>query len=171
MDQFEYKSINGEIRDPFGNRMYLSSAEVHGHLYKRLLDVYGTGGIAILYQMGLDYGSTRVEVLKRNLPSDPDTIVEALIQFIVSGGWGTMRINKQTSDPFLISVTVEKSVFAEGILKAIGKQVIPTCLFLNGALVGAFQVLYNKPLVAKEAICLARGDPHCDFEITEDSQG
>ena len=80
-------------------------------------------------------------------------------------GWGHFKLVEYDLDNRKLQIRVRNSAFAE----AYGEAAEGVCHLIRGVLSGLAAVLFSQDCVAVETECLAKGDRHCTFHISENS--
>jgi predicted hydrocarbon binding protein len=76
-------------------------------------------------------------------------------------GWGSLQPAEIDAGKGRLVVVVAGSPFAE----AYGGTDHGVCHLIRGALSGMAEGLFGCPVESEETMCLAKGDPHCRFEV------
>ncbi len=78
-------------------------------------------------------------------------------------GWGSFQLIEYDFENRKLQIRVENSAFAE----AYGDATEGVCHLISGVLSGLATVLFARNCIAFEIECLAKGDKHCVFHISE----
>ncbi len=116
-----------------------------------------------LFQGG--YGGGYLSAIKykemQNL-SDSETI-SFMMTMGAEIGWGNFQLIEYDFENRKLQIRVENSAFAE----AYGDATEGVCHLISGVLSGLATVLFALNCIAFEIECLAKGDKHCVFHISE----
>ena len=126
-----------------------SRADVHEALFQ--------GG----YQGG--YLSAKKYKEMQNL-SDSETI-DFMMTMGAEIGWGKFQVIEYDFENRKLKVRVKNSAFAD----AYGESSEAVCHLIRGVLSGLATVLFAQNCVASETECMAKGDTHCVFVVSEKS--
>jgi predicted hydrocarbon binding protein len=96
--------------------------------------------------------------------SDSETI-EFMMTMGAEIGWGHFKSDEYDFAEKKLQISVENSAFAE----AYGNSDEGVCHLISGVLSGLATVLFARNCIASETECLAKGDKHCVFHISEKS--
>jgi predicted hydrocarbon binding protein len=116
-----------------------------------------------LFQGGYQGGYLSAKKFKelQNL-SDSETI-EFMMTMGAEIGWGHFQLLEYDPENQKLHIKVENSAFAQ----AYGDATEGVCHLISGVLSGLATVLFGRNCVASETECLAKGDRHCVFHISE----
>jgi predicted hydrocarbon binding protein len=125
----------------------------------------GTGGEAMLYHIGLEVGRERWRYILRMAEeigagrfSDKVSIAADVFR---SMGYGVMEIRELKEESPYANFEVWDCIECQ-----LGK---PSrrffSQFVRGLLAGLTSIIYGRDMYAKETMCIAVGDPYCEFEI------
>jgi predicted hydrocarbon binding protein len=78
-------------------------------------------------------------------------------------GWGNFLLIEYDFENRKLQIRVENSALAE----AYGDATEGVCHLINGVLSGLATVLFAQNCLGSETKCLAKGDKHCVFHISE----
>ncbi|MCK5417788.1 MAG: hypothetical protein KAI93_04760 [Desulfobacterales bacterium] len=164
LDELKYDSASGALK--YKNVRYLlirpetivgfqKAIEQHSPVAAR--DAFFQGG----YRGG--YLSAKQYREMQNL-SDSETI-EFMMAMGAEIGWGHFKSDEYDFAKKKLQISVENSAFAE----AYGDSDEGVCHLISGVLSGLATVLFARNCIASETECLAKGDKHCVFHISEKS--
>jgi predicted hydrocarbon binding protein len=128
---------------------------IEKHSRKEAQDALFQGG----YQGG--YLSAKKYKEMHNL-SDSETI-SFMMTMGAEIGWGNFQLIAYDSENLKLKIRVENSAFAE----AYGDSTKGVCHLINGVLSGLATILFKRNCIGSEEECLAKGDAHCVFHISE----
>ena len=78
-------------------------------------------------------------------------------------GWGNFQLIEYDFEIRKLQIRVKNSAFAE----AYGDSTEGVCHLINGVLSGLATILFSQNCMGSETECLAKGDKHCVFHISE----
>ncbi len=81
---------------------------------------------------------------------------------MTEGGWGRIHELDLKSDPMKVIVDNTPEPRRTG---ATGHC---SCYLMTGIYTGYFETIFGTPFVGRETSCVAKGDPHCTFELSVD---
>jgi len=126
-------------------------------------EVFGTGGHAILFEIGVQTAKRAIKSMRERFNLRGRELIEAFLALHAAGGWFRYEIVKYDEEgrSFVIRLydNIECKVF-------IGKKDKPVNHLIRGELEGAFDEAYGGKFKAIEVKCIARGDDYCEFVIT-----
>jgi predicted hydrocarbon binding protein len=114
----------------------------------------------VLYDLGLNMGKGIANLIESERRLTDKKLFEEVLKYNTVTGWGR-------------HFSIEGSI-DEGKLKIAGISTIgltanhtdhPICTFVTGALAGILQAATKKEWKGRETKCIAKGDPHCEFEL------
>jgi predicted hydrocarbon binding protein len=111
------------------------------------------------YQGG--YLSTKKYKENQNL-SDRETI-SFMMTMGAEIGWENFELIQYDAENRKLHIRVKNSAFAE----AYGRSTEGVCHLISGVLSGLATVLFTRNCTASETECLAKGDTHCVFHVSE----
>jgi len=116
-----------------------------------------------LFQGGYRGGYLSAKKFKemQNL-SDSETI-SFMMTMGAEIGWGNFELIEYDFENRKLQIRVENSAFAE----AYGDATEGVCHLINGVLSGLATILFAHNCMGSETKCLAKGDKHCVFHISE----
>lgn len=135
-------------------------------LLLRFREKLGSGGEAMLYHIGLELGKERWRYILRMAEEigaeDFSEKLSIVADVFRSMGYGIMRIKELEEEKpyarFEVLDCIECSLGRPS--KSFFSQ------FVRGLLAGITSIIYNTNMHSRETMCIAVGDPHCEFEIT-----
>ena len=118
-----------------------------------------------LFQGGYRGGYLSAQKYKetQNL-SDKETI-QFMMTMGAEIGWGQFKLVEYDFENRKLQIRVKNSAFAESY----GESAEGVCHLIRGVLSGLASFLFSQDCKATETECLAKGDRHCAFYITEKS--
>lgn len=148
-----------------GETMILARKEVFGDMFRRLGEMFGTGGEAIIFEEGEATGESDgrrlVEVFGKSLAQQS---IPELTMLYLTLGWGQPELVRFNPSPFHATLRIYNSFECLG-----QKSTKPNSNFIRGHLAGLINVLFSKHVKCRETKCMALGDESCEFEISEEA--
>jgi len=123
---------------------------------------FGTGGHAILYEMGHQAGRTVVRTLKEKFNLPGPAAFEAFLAFGTAMGWFKYDIPSLELDPPRAIVRLYGSYECAPFRGSSGGS---RSHLIRGLLAGAFEEALGVQATVRETLCLAKGDEFCEFVI------
>jgi predicted hydrocarbon binding protein len=152
-------------------RTILIRAEVMSSILDRVKGIFGAegkAGKAVLYGMGEAAGRNFYNGIASQIGSETiRSHIKDIIGLHKAQGWGDFK---------LISVDLDKPtalVQAHNNFECAhlgGRGSSSQCDFVRGHLAGVFSEIFGKRVNATETLCVARGDPCCQFDVQETGQ-
>jgi len=137
--------------------------------HEKLYKVFETGASTILFEIGRELGIYGFQKLKEKV-ENPLEVASAGMKHGFSLGWGKMSMSKAQ----LLKMATLKSMTVKiedcFIPKAIGNTGQTSCHLLRGFFVGALETMTGRKCSCEETKCIARGDPHCEFQLKQIQQ-
>lgn len=162
IDQLMYDSASGALtyRDV---RYLLIRPETIVGFQKTIEKHSRTGAQEALFQGGYRGGYLSAKKYKemQNL-SDSETI-SFMMTMGAEIGWGNFQLIEYDFEIRKLQIRVKNSAFAE----AYGDSTEGVCHLISGVLSGLATVLFAQNCIASETECLAKGDKHCVFHVSE----
>lgn len=167
--------FDGFIGDIYHHKLFSGNERVFflgASGFKKLveeLNKLGAGGKAILYNIGYDIGKGYAESYRKSLQEigikdDVKEIVEKVtICFTRFSGLGKGEIVKESHNPIRIIFRIYDNYECE----VVGYTGDFNSHFVRGMIAGVVEEIYNKKVLVVETKCISRGDPYCEFLITE----
>ncbi len=143
-------------------RYLLIRPEVLATFQKEIEKELGDKADRILFQSGFQGGSLSSKRYREVFHFSDEEIVQFMIEMGPQIGWGRFELKGFDLIKKELSVRVYHSPFAE----AYGPSTTPVCHLICGVLTGMASVVFHKESVTNEILCLAKGDPFCQFEVT-----
>ena len=112
----------------------------------------------ILSEAGKYAGKTFVERLVQK-GGKPQEASAWLSEFFTYCGWGCTYLSEDRQKKEVV-VTIENCVTARNI-----KSEKPVCHFVAGYLAGVYESIWFEVAECAEVLCIAKGDPFCEFKI------
>jgi len=142
-----------------GERSVSFTVRVLGAIFKRLYEVYGSGGAFILYDMGVEAGRAKVEAVRSRYRLDGRDVLELILEERVAKGWCLPRLVEFNMNEARVEVDVYE-LFECGAFRGGAAQ----SSFFRGYLAGVLRTLFRKDVEVVEDMCVAKGDEYCRFK-------
>ena len=135
-----------------------------GHVWGTLSRTLGRGAAAVLYQAGIDAGSSTYDFIQENWkPANEEQFLQAMKEYFELAGF--CDIQHVTLDRPAIRLVARVARNFEAV-QSQRQDADPVCHFLRGQLCGVAGRLLGVPeLVAEETICEANGGAGCEFVV------
>lgn len=153
------------------HRIVIFDADSIGRLMQEMIDIGGTNTAKVLMRrFGEANGHSDARLLKEEFAPDDDMNWIALgptihtWEGIVKATPTALEYDRATGK-FFMQGTWENSFIAEQYIKIYGKSKEAVCWLLSGYATGYCTEFFGKTLMCKETMCVAKGDPHCQFTI------
>lgn len=168
--QIIYPSPEGILFDDYffplivgGERAVIFRRRVYEALFKGIREKLGTAGEVTLYYQGLSIGhQIYYSYAKVARVEEPRVLVGLLKAYAKTLGWGVIEVVKMDLETGKAELRVYESCECE-----IGKgSEQPYSQLVRGILAGLFSPVFGKEAKAIETMCIAKGDPYCEFIIT-----
>ncbi|MEM2929954.1 MAG: V4R domain-containing protein [Thermoproteota archaeon] len=162
-------SENGVLSDDYffplvvgGERVVIFRKRVYEALFKGIREKFGTAGEVMLYYVGFNIGyKTYSDYAGIAGPEKPEAAVELAKTFLRTMGWGVVDIVKMDLENREVQARVYESFECEigrGGETAYGH-------FSRGLVAGFFTQVFGREVKAVETMCVAKGDPYCEFIV------
>ena len=120
----------------------------------------GVGEEAI-YQQGFSYGRAAwTNLMAVHRPQTREGLAE-MLKIYMATGWGKVELLDVNQSHSHARIRMEESFESTGL--DTGKA---ECYFIAGHLAGAMSGYFKAEVKAVETKCRAKGDPHCEFQIS-----
>ncbi len=156
----------------FGSqRMVIFSAHAIGRLMSKLMDVGGVETTQVMMRIfGEAAGRDDARLLKQEFHPDTDLDWMAMgptihtWEGIVKATPDILEYDRNTGKFFMQGKWLNSFV-AEQYVTMYGQTTFPVCWMLVGYATGYTSEFFGSPLQCKETMCVAKGDPYCQFTI------
>ena len=149
-----------------GETMILAREEVLSDMFKRLGEIFGTGGETIVFEEGEATGESDarrlIEVFGRDLAQQS---IPELSNLYLTLGWGRPELVRFNAIPFSATIRLYDSFECSG-----QKSTKPHSYFVRGHMTGLINTIFQKRVNCIETKCSALGGAFCEFSITEKSR-
>jgi predicted hydrocarbon binding protein len=152
MDEGEGVMINSRV----GHRAFVLGLEPWTHLIQEFYQTFGTGAVAILFEIGKTYGLSSAEEEKKS-EIDRQLTMNMLGRAAVTAGWGKATISRDSPEDF--TVKLQKCIFCAGMDNSQERNV--PCFFVRGVISGFTEALFGSNRV-EEVHC---GSDFCEFNV------
>jgi predicted hydrocarbon binding protein len=144
-----------------GRRVVILAQHAIARMFEGIFSLFGSGGLVVLYEQGMDYGRDLAEHFIRVLGKDflvrnPDYLLNVL----AATGWGIPELSGSNSDFPDMGVKLSSCLECDG---RSSNQTV--CSFVRGFLAGVFGTIASRTVHCEESRCIAKGDPACQFEL------
>lgn len=123
-----------------------------------------TAAYEALFQGGFRGGHLSARKYKELQNLSDDETIGFMMNMGAEIGWGNFQLMEYDFENRKLQIRVENSAFAE----AYGASTEGVCHLIRGVLSGLATVLFARNCTAYETQCLAKGNPHCVFHVSED---
>lgn len=153
-----------------GEPAMVMSRKTFRDMFNRLRMVYGSGGRAIIYELGLASGIEDYARFARIFgTNDLQRRVPELFSLYTAQGWGRVENVGHpragfSLQPFRGTLRVYDSFECTGV-----KATTPNSDFLRGHLEGFARTLTGETIKCEETKCVSAGDAYCQFECHEET--
>jgi predicted hydrocarbon binding protein len=156
-------SVHFPLKLNSGETMILARKEVFSDMFKRLGEIFGTGGETIVFEegeaMGESDGRRLIDVFGREVALQN---IPELSNLYLTLGWGRPELVKFHGIPFSATIRIHDSFECAG-----QKSTKPHSYFVRGHMTGLINTLFQKKVTCIESKCAALGDPYCEFILSE----
>ena len=147
-----------------GERAVVLDVDDVGAMFNWLVSTFGTGGKAILFDMGLRVGSSAARKLARSYGLRGRELVETFLALHAAAGWFDYELVSYDEEGRSFTLRLFEN-FECLSSRGQGLRDKPASVFVRGALTGLFREAYGDDLMVNETACVARGDAYCEFVI------
>ena len=155
-------SLPAVILSMAGSRCIIFRKPVYEAFIKSVQNIFGLGGAAILYHLGIVLGRGSFRDHKKMAGNDRRLLLSIVEHYFRVVGYGILEIKKIDENEGKATLRVYKNFECE-LHKGSNK---PKSQYTRGILAGWFQEFFGrKNLKILETRCIARGDPYCEYEI------
>ena len=123
---------------------------------------FGTGGHAILFDMGREAGKMVVGILKEKYGLAGPKLIEAFLALCTAMGWFRYEVLDMDPQALKARVRLYESYECSPFVCSSER---PKSHLLRGVLAGAFEEAFGRSFAVNEVKCVAKGDECCEFEI------
>ena len=145
-----------------GRRVVVLDLDGISAMLKWLDETFGTGGHAILFDMGYEGGRAVVRKLKEKYGLIGQEALEAFLSFCVAMGWFDYEIVEVDTDVPKLRMRIHDS-FECNAFRGRARQ--PTSHLVRGTISGAASEAFGEEMLAREVKCIALGDGYCELVV------
>jgi predicted hydrocarbon binding protein len=146
-----------------GETMVLMRKEVFSDMFRRLGEMFGTGGESIVFEEGEATGENDGRKLVEIFGADGAMAnTPELSMLYLTLGWGRPELVRFNPAPFSATIRLFDSFECSG-----QKSTKPNSQFIRGHMTGLINVLFGKRVKTVETKCRALGDECCEFVLSE----
>lgn len=125
----------------------------------------GSGAEAMLYHLGLEVGRIRgrhaLQLARRLGIEDVGKRLETVAKALKALGYGVIEFVEVDERAPRIRVRIHSSIECE-----LGRGADrPFSQYIRGLISGLASEVFQREMITEETRCIARGDPHCEFEL------
>jgi len=146
------------------DRHVLLRVETFGKAFGRLFDIFGSGAVTIIYQMGRESGMSKAEKVMREYGLKGVDALRVILKERVAKGWCIPEIevfNEKKNEAVIKVYELFECLPFKGKLKE------PRSHLARGYIAGVFKAIFGVDCMVTETECLAKGDPYCRFIVTQ----
>lgn len=152
------------IQSPGGDAYILFPISALDSALEAIVQSFGSGGEAILFTEGRNYGRSRGVLYKRILGPRPGTRVADIAAVSTALGWGDITNTLQSDGKVIDSVVKDCFECSTNIKRRQG------CSLIRGIAVGLAEGIFGREMTSVETKCRTRGDEMCEFETAAKDQ-
>jgi len=146
-----------------GERVVLVRKEVFPDIFRRLGELFSSGGGAVVFEQGKASGESDARGLVAIFGKEAAKLrTPELSMLYLSLGWGRPELVEFTPDPFSAVIRIYESFECSD-----QKSSTPYSQFVRGHLAGLVNGLFDKLVDCEERKCMAQGDSWCEFSLSE----
>lgn len=162
LDELTYHPESGSLR--YQNVRYLLiRPETLAALQTALEAEIGTQRAGeILFEAGFTGGQLSARKYKETFGFEDRQVVEFMCRMGGEIGWGHFRLTEMDTEAQRLVVSIDQSPFA---LAYPSKAHAGVCHFTRGVMAGVASGIFHETTAALEPLCVAKGDPRCQFVI------
>jgi len=163
LDGLIIDDLHFPLKASLGERNILIRVKSVADMFDRIFKDFGTGGVAIVYKMGLEAGKRKAEATKAHYRVDGREMLEIILAERIAKGWGIPRLIEFNQEEAEATVEVQELFECtpyKGRLKEARSHLF------RGYLSGVLTVLFGREVLVSEVECIAKGDPYCKFKVS-----
>lgn len=137
--------------------------EVFANMLKFVVETFGSGGKALVFQLGKAAGEKDGTDLKNEIGEE--RILEnlpELVNLYTAQGWGIPELLELSFEPLRATIRLDDCFECKP-----RNSIIPASNFIRGHLAGLAKAFFDKEIECVETKCIAKGDSFCEFEAVE----
>jgi len=171
------EGASGFIADSFhfppmwgGDPAVIMRRDALGGVFARVNEILGWGSAAgvIIYEMGEAAGRAGYQKFKAIMG---DAVIEKeylqIADVYRAIGWGIISFRRNLGNQRSVEAVIADNFEC---LHYKGQASSPRSQFVRGALAGWFSEMYHTRIKCTENLCIAKGDPYCEFTIEKTTQ-
>ncbi len=152
-------------------RMVIMNSNFFSNFLKAMIDFGGVGMAKVTTRMFWEQAG-REDALFIKKEFEPDTDLDWLALGPTIHSWmglvkatpTSVEFDRKTGK-FFMQGNWENSFIADSWLSLYGESKEPVCWMLSSYATGYASAFFGMDLLCKETMCIAKGDPHCQFTI------
>lgn len=162
MDQLVYDSSSGALTYRDVRYVVIRPETIIG--FQKTIEKHDLKGAQdALFQGGYQGGYLSAKKFKEQQTLSDSETIKFMMTMGAEIGWGRFQLLEYDLENRKLHIRVKNSAFAQ----AYGDATEGVCHLISGVLSGLATVLFGRNCVASETECLAKGDRHCVFHISE----
>lgn len=162
IDQLVYDPVCGALTYKDVRYVVIRPETIVG--FQKTIEKQGRKGAQdAMFQGGYQGGYLSAKKFKEMQNLSDDETIKFMMTMGAEIGWGHFQLIDYDVESRKLQIKVENSAFA----KAYGDATEGVCHLINGVLSGLATVLFGRNCMGSESKCLAKGDRHCVFHISE----
>ncbi len=116
----------------------------------------------IVLELGIDFGAKNVRTVESEFKLKEDSLSLSTLRYVGARGYGKLLGIEGNLESGNLKIRVHSSM-----AELWGKSDKPVDVMFEGGLLGVLQEITGKKWSCKETKCIAMGDDHCEFEVTQ----
>ena len=145
-----------------GRRIVMLDVDNVGAMFNWLDKTFGSGGHAILFDMGKAAGREYAKKLRESYGLKGRDLIEAFLTLHIATGWFGYEIVECDEENLKFMIRLYGNFECTPF---IGKRDRPMSHLVRGGLAGVFKEAYGRDFRVREVKCIAKGDEYCEFII------
>lgn len=148
-----------------GSRALIFRKEIYEGIFKGVRNQFGTAGEAFLYYVGFETGKRAYQSYVQLAGTEElKALVTTAKAVNMTLGWSILKDAKINEESKTAMVILSEN-FECDLARGYGK---PYSQFYRGAIAGIFTQYFKEKMKAEETKCIAKGDPYCQFEVSQE---
>jgi predicted hydrocarbon binding protein len=157
--------------DVLGDRSLIETALLFGNMHKLVFEALGyEKGYNLICQVGIQTSEAWIRPYLDRLKvdiSDPRAsfteLAKEFAKYPTLRGYGVLELIDIDLQRKVVRFRLQNSPVAQ-LLAGYGK---PVDAYIAGSLIAGARLVFGKNTVCREIMCVAKGDDHCEFEVSE----
>ena len=145
-----------------GKRIVMLDVDDVGAMFNWLDKTFGSGGHAILFDMGETAGRESAKKLRESYGLKGCDLIEAFLALHVAAGWFSYEVVECNEEELRFVIRLHGNFECTPF---IGKRDRPMSHLIRGGLAGVFKEAYGRDFRVREVKCIAKGDEYCEFVV------